>query len=189
MSNKRDIEPSLDYFELRRRHEEYKNSQRQVKPQPAAEAAEDAEATQSSPEALPVETARPEPVAVEPEDVDIDAAPVAGDAADAGGALPVRDELPEDDFVEESFDDDFDDAADVGSDADNPNPFDSFIHAFKGIRGRLSGRFGRGKADEVYDDEYEDDFDEMMMIDDDEFDMDFMNMGPVYDSDDVGSAG
>jgi hypothetical protein len=29
MSNKREIEPSLDYFELRRRHEEYKNSQRQ----------------------------------------------------------------------------------------------------------------------------------------------------------------
>ena len=26
MSNRRDIEPSLDYFELRRRHEEYKNS-------------------------------------------------------------------------------------------------------------------------------------------------------------------
>ena len=29
MSNKREIEPSLDYFELRRRHEEYKSNQRQ----------------------------------------------------------------------------------------------------------------------------------------------------------------
>ena len=37
--------------------------------------------------------------------------------------------------------------------------------------------------------EYEEDDGEIMVIDDDEFDMDFMNMGPVYDSDDVGSAG
>ena len=47
MSNKRDIEPSLDFFELRRRHEEYKNSQR--KAQAAAE----------SPEAETVVEARP----------------------------------------------------------------------------------------------------------------------------------
>jgi hypothetical protein len=38
MSNRREIEPSLDYFELRRRHEEYKNSQKPkngVEPEPA----------------------------------------------------------------------------------------------------------------------------------------------------------
>ena len=42
MSNKRDIEPSLDFFELRRRHEEYKNSQQKARPaaaKPAAKAA------------------------------------------------------------------------------------------------------------------------------------------------------
>ena len=42
MSNKRDMEPSLDFFELRRRHEEYKNSQRQAKAAAEADAAADA---------------------------------------------------------------------------------------------------------------------------------------------------
>ena len=40
MSNKRDMEPSLDYFELRRRHEEFKNSQRQTAPKAQPEASE-----------------------------------------------------------------------------------------------------------------------------------------------------
>ena len=33
---------------------------------------------------------------------------------------------------------------------DNPNPFDPFIHAFKGIRGKLSERFGRRRQEEDY---------------------------------------
>ena len=43
MSNKRDMEPSLDFYELRRRHEEFKNSQRQAQARPKeAEAAVEA---------------------------------------------------------------------------------------------------------------------------------------------------
>ena len=58
MSNKREIEPSLDYFELRRRHEEYKNSQRQKDGPEASDAAEAPEAAGNTADA-PVEPARP----------------------------------------------------------------------------------------------------------------------------------
>ena len=192
MSNKREIEPSLDYFELRRRHEEYKNSQRQkdapeassaplaepaspaapitretTTPQEASApvaqpaSAVDSSIVESSPvvepatQEVPAESPVTEASAPEPEDVSAElelsdnpeswAAP--SDERDVEDAALLDDALPDDDEQEDE------EAA-----ADNPNPFDPFIHAFKGIRGKLAGRFGRRRQEEDYeDDEYPDD--------------------------------
>ena len=171
MSNKREIEPSLDYFELRRRHEEYKNSQRQKDGPEASDAAEAPEAAGNTADA-PVEPARPEvePVVAEPAPEAVpepetlrfeagDVAPAAGnvsgeldlddsmDGEDGGADDAVQDEALSDDALMDG--DEMEDAADV----DNPNPFDSFIHAFKGIRGKLSDRFGRRNREEADEDE------------------------------------
>ena len=173
MSNRRDIEPSLDYFELRRKHEEYKNSQRQ-KSAPEVEAAPVAEvAPKAAPEPV-TEPVGPEPVAeaapaAEPartdsaQSVETPAADVPEDAApaaqDGPAALNLSDtpddasddgDVPQDELADDAFVED-----EAGG---NPNPFDSFIHAFKGIRGKLSGRFGRRRQDDGdYDDEPLDD--------------------------------
>ncbi len=48
MSKNRDTEPALDYFELRRRHEEYKNSLRQAKAKAEAGEADAADAVKSA---------------------------------------------------------------------------------------------------------------------------------------------
>ncbi len=136
MSNNWENEPSLDYFELRRRHEEYKNSQRKAQEQPEAEAPAD-------------EPAQPE---VEPA------------AAEAGGAVEDAQDVFQPDAVDAEdiaedldevypADEDGDGDGDAGN--DNPNPFDSFISAFHGLR----SRFGKGRArraDEEDDEEYED---------------------------------
>ena len=189
MSNKREIEPSLDYFELRRRHEEYKNSQRQkdepgqetaaqgefdrqeaasAPAEPAMQAgepddgkafpqaqtvlqAEAAPQAQPIPQDVPAEEFEVKDAAYEPEDVtgkkdrpdSLDAQDGPDNGQDVEDAALLDDAMPEDD--------DQDDEAVAG---DNPNPFDSFIHAFKGLRGKLAGRFGRRRQD---DEEYEDD--------------------------------
>ena len=171
MSNRREIEPSLDYFELRRRHEEYKNSQKPkdgAEPEPVA-LAEPAmtEApvmvAEPAPVAEPAETAASVPVTEEPapatEAETVTVEDVAPGAEDAPGGLNLSDTL------EDRVPADMDDAALVDdemprdeADDGNPNPFDSFIHAFRGIRSKLSGRFGRrGQADEEYDDELPED--------------------------------
>jgi hypothetical protein len=69
------------------------------------------------------------------------------DDVDVEDAALLDDALPDDDEQEDE------EAADA-----NPNPFDPFIHAFKGIRGKLAGRFGRRRQEEAYEeDDYSDD--------------------------------
>ena len=51
MSNRRDMEPTLDFYELRRRHEEYKNSQRQARGE-TDEPVEDEQPVVAEPEAV-----------------------------------------------------------------------------------------------------------------------------------------
>ena len=96
MSNKRDMEPSLDFYELRRRHEEFKNSQRQAQAQPKEAEPVEAEAAV---EAAPVTETVPS-YTVEP----VKAAEAAQDAEDTVPA-------PSADFVVE-------DTADAPEDGD-----------------------------------------------------------------------
>ena len=175
MSNKREIEPSLDYFELRRRHEEYKNNQKQKEAPEAPESAGEAPVENARPEAqaeprpYAAETAAPEVYGEEPVRVEartiapgaVDIAPEVADVApaveDAPQTLNLSDTLDDADApsegqpVDDALEDD--DLQEDGRANDNPNPFDSFIHAFKGLRGKLSGRFGRRGEEEVYEDD------------------------------------
>ena len=48
MSNRQDNNPSLDYFELRRRHEEYKNRERQAGEEQAEEYVQSLDGSHSS---------------------------------------------------------------------------------------------------------------------------------------------
>ena len=149
MSNIRDNEPSLDYFELRRRHEEYKNNQARAKAaaeqQPLAEDAVEPENGSAPREQAPVTPAQ-------------DAAPAqAADVVEAPDALnpdetvsgvedTITDELPEDDGQQE-------DDLEQEPAGDNPNPFEPFLNAFSNLRGKLASRFGRrGGNDEDYAD-------------------------------------
>ena len=169
MSNRRDMEPTLDFYELRRRHEEYKNSQRQARGE-TDEPVEDEQPVAAEPEAV-TEADIP---AAEPA-VDAVAEDIGGEIAGEAARLNVEDDvdaapedgepLADDAFEDEVLDDgDFDAANAEDAGQDNPNPFDPFIHAFKGIRGKLSKRFRRGgdagdeDEDELYEDEapYED---------------------------------
>ena len=160
MSYNRDTEPSLDFYELRRRHEEYKNSKRQPKAEPDADAQVEipAEAEPLFEEWTPARAAsEPKAVEAQPEDLAEDAV-IPGDSA----RLTVED-FAEGEGEPEGDDDENDDDEET---SDNPNPFDPFLRAFKGIRGRLGKRFGRGKADDEddedadYDDEDDGDYDE-----------------------------
>ena len=152
MSNTRDNGPELDYYELRRRHEQYKSrARRPVQPTEAAK---------------PAEAARP----VEP-------TPAASDeAVQRPTELPAalrtqREEVrtqPEEAFVSEE---DFDDSADRNEEFlpedeagapeeeyENPNPFDSFIRFFHGVKDNISARQSAKHAGE--DGEMEEAFDE-----------------------------
>ena len=150
MKNNLDNEPSLDYFELRRRHEEYKNSLRRASEQPQADA--DAPAAKPAADAAEPVTAEPVVTADAPEE------PVAGpqdipeDIEEESDADYAADE------PDEEYPDDADDADDEAPVDENPNPFDSFIKAFHGLR----SRFGKRRAAEEDDDdeEYEDDADD-----------------------------
>ena len=152
MSNKRDMEPSLDFYELRRRHEEFKNSQRQAKAQPKEAEPVEAEAVVDE---APVTEQAPSYA-----DAPVEAAETAVDAEDTVPA-PSADFVVED-TADAPEDGDYEDEDGGDADAsDNPNPFDPFIHAFKGIRSRIGKRFGRGgeeeeEADEDEDEEYGD---------------------------------
>ena len=141
MSNTRDNGPELDYYELRRRHEQYKSRAR--KPVQPAEAAKPVEATRpvEPTPAEPIETQRP--------------------AEQADAPKPPRREdrvRPAEDFVpEEAFDDSAamdeeipaDDEAEFPEDEyENPNPFDSFIRFFHGVKDNISARRSAKHADE-----------------------------------------
>ena len=162
MSNSRDRGPELDYFELRRRHEAYKNRMRSAESQ-VSEPVE----KQEQPTAPEVEIV---------EEVKVEAAPAAEttapaeepvvevEAADISAEAYADDEYYED--SEEEYEDEEDEFAEDGEDIqENPNPFDSFIKAFHGIRNRL-GKKKKGGADEEYDEEEYDD--EGEYADDDE---------------------
>ena len=120
MSNKWENEPSLDYFELRRRHEEYKNSQRLAK-------------EPSQPEAEPAHAG-------------------SDDAVDA--PQEIAEDVRE---VSETLDDIDLDAGeeDVEAVNENPNPFDSFISAFHGLRSRFGKRRGAREDEEDGDGDYD----------------------------------
>ena len=139
MSNTRDNGPELDYYELRRRHEEYKNRARMVQPPEETADAVPSERTvpdsrPSAPvaekparrEAPPLEDLPDETVSVSaPMDAD-------GDAPDDPLARFVEEEPYDDEEVPELEDED---GADV-----NPNPFDSFIHFFHGVKEGIARR-------------------------------------------------
>lgn len=141
MSKTRDNSPELDYFELRRRHEEYKRARNA--PQPEKISVEERLERQ-----VAQRKAKPEPIAAEETpindvqdtpDVEIKAAPV--DAFE---------EAIEENY--EAYADDMDDDSD--DDAVNPNPFDSFIRFFNGVKSNMSAR--RHKDDELEDLELDD---------------------------------
>ena len=127
MSN-RDNGPELDYYELRRRHQEYKSRMREAQP--------------SKPTPAPVPKQQPaaevEPEPQEPLYPDeIQDAPVNDIPAEA----PVEEEDPLASLVlsdEEAYEDDLD--YEDEPPAENPNPFDSFIHFFRGVKDNISAR-------------------------------------------------
>ena len=139
MSNTRDNGPELDYYELRRRHEEYKNRARTVQPsQKAADAvqperpapnlkpnapAAEASARRKAPpvEELPAEELSTEQPIEEERSASVD--PLAR----------FVDEDEDEIYDEEELEPEEDEAA-------NPNPFDSFIHFFHGVKDGIARR-------------------------------------------------
>lgn len=144
MSNTRDNGPELDYYELRRRHEQYKSRAR--KPVQPAEAAKPVEATR------PVEPTPAEPVETQrlTEQADAPKPPRREDRA-----RPAEDFVPEEDFDESAAMDDeipVDDEAEFPEEEyENPNPFDSFIRFFHGVKDSISARRSAKLSDEDVD--------------------------------------
>ena len=198
MSNRQDSSPSLDYFELRRRHEEYKNRERQlareksaekpesarVRPQAPLTQTEPAVQTESAAQAVADQARKAQETAaqavepvLEPDSVQDT---VAGESFDgfldqevedvydagrdaANNIGPDRrepeDDYPDDDYPDDDYpEDDYGDE-DVPDDGDNPNPFDSFIRAFKGLKGRIGRRKGEAEEDDGDEPEPGDDTD------------------------------
>lgn len=168
MNHNGDNSPSMDYYELRRRHEQFKKrhaineaseakarpaQNHSVKPaeapvQPSAEKVlRDAKPEQPVEDVLPqAASAAPEEVVLEPE-----AAPIEAPAEDDVIDIPLEEE-PIDDYADE--DDDFDEDEENNG---NPNPFESFISLFHGVQNRI--RRGHNASDEDEEAEFdEDDF-------------------------------
>ena len=140
MSNTRDNGPELDYYELRRRHEEYKNRARTA--QPAEEADDSLAPERPAPAPRPRESAAEKPVrrdAPPVEDAPAERLP-AEEPDETESDVPVdpfarfveEDDAPYDD---EDMEPDEDEEADA-----NPNPFDSFIHFFHGVKDGIARR-------------------------------------------------
>lgn len=118
MSNNRDNRPELDYYELRKRHEEYKSRARVARTMDAPAEAKEAVEGEAPRASAPAAEVRPAPVEVsEPEAAPVD--PLAR-------------------FVEE--DEPYADDADEGASDENPNPFDSFIRFFHGVKDNIAAR-------------------------------------------------
>ena len=146
MSNTRDNGPELDYYELRRRHEQYKSRARKpVQPAEAAKPAEASRPVEPTP-AEPVETQRPAEQAAAPKP------PRREDRA-----RPAEDFVPEEDFDESAAmvnEIPADDEAEFPEEEyENPNPFDSFIRFFHGVKDNISARRSAKHADEEIDPE------------------------------------
>ena len=172
MSNRKDNSPSLDYFELRRRHEAYKNREKQAaqeqtpearpvrNTEPAAEPVYESEAEPLEPNAV-LDDAGAEAYAESLPEANTDAGDDAGDDgytddgeytdegeyADEGDYADEDGEYPEDDG---DYGDDYADEDAEEDENANPNPFDPFIKAFHGIRSRFS-RKRKGGGDEDYE--------------------------------------
>ena len=118
MNNNRNMNPELDYFELRRRHEEYKSRQRM------AEAEAKAEEAPASP-AAPVNSRNAAPAENIPEDIEFDQ-PEEFEAAE---------DFAED--YEESYDEDYEEDYDEAYD-DEPeqdvNPFKTLLNLAKYLK-------------------------------------------------------
>ena len=143
MSKTRDNSPELDYFELRRRHEEYKRARSAPQPEknPVEERLERQVAQQK---------AKAESVVVEETPVnDIqDALDVEAKAA----PMDAFEEAIEENY--EAFEDDMDYDEEADEEAVNPNPFDSFIRFFNGMKSNRASR--RQKDDDLEDLDLED---------------------------------
>lgn len=130
MSNTRDNTPEMDYYELRRQREEYKQRMRMEQNAKNRSAAAPAPEPMEEPR-----SAQPQPEFIEEQDV----RPAERDAFEAA--------------IEEGYENaeeaDFDDADDLDG-GENPNPFDSFIHFFHGVKSSISARRGR-EEDEMDD--------------------------------------
>ena len=190
MSNRRDNDPSLDYFELRRRHEEYKNRERLAKlekkgidrtepprTRPQANASVQPAASEiSEPSVNPNESVEWGPDATnvadgEDNSVELDApveraTPVEADTSaepeafeeDDYNTAAADDGYEAEDMAESSetgYEDDYEDESFVD---ENPNPFDSFIRVFHGLKNRLSQRRNRRNAVEEAPDEYDEEY-------------------------------
>ncbi|MEE1199473.1 MAG: hypothetical protein U0L09_02365 [Christensenellales bacterium] len=186
MSNRGNNAPSMDYFEMRRRHEEFKRRQRE-------KSMSESGPEQQQPSRTPQKTAQPAapacgvkvtrdevaaqsvPSGVERVEPDISEAPPIVDeavsnicdrnpAADvpSDGAAP---EAAESDSYEDSSDSDefFDENIEEGE--DSLNPFSTFIHAFHRFQSRLKNRRSGDGDGEVFDEE---DFDGELLSEDGE---------------------
>lgn len=145
MSNTRDKGPELDYYELRRRHEQYKSRAR--KPVQPAETAKPAEA------ARPVEPTPAEPVETAQRPAEQADAPKPPRREDR--ARPAEEFVPEEEFDDSAAMDEeiaADDEAEFPEEEyENPNPFDSFIRFFHGVKDSISARRSAKPADEEID--------------------------------------
>ena len=142
MSN-RDNGSELDYYELRRRHQEYKSRMRAAQPsQPATKPA-----FRPAPAPVQEEPLEPDVIQDAPadipaptvEDIQIKAADIPVDEIDIPQAEP-EEKDPLASFVleeEEEFEEELDYEDDPGAGA---NPFDSFIRFFNGVKDNIAAR-------------------------------------------------
>lgn len=139
MSKTRDNSPELDYFELRRRHEEYKRAR--SAPQPEKNSVEERLERQ-----VAQQKAKPEPVVVA-EETPINDAQDALEVEAKAAPVDAFEEAIEENY--EAFEDDMDYDEEADEEAVNPNPFDSFIRFFNGVKSNRAAR--RQKDDELED--------------------------------------
>lgn len=128
MNNNRDTNPELDYFELRRRHEEYKSRQRMTE----ASENESGEAAQ--------------PVA------DSNNARQSKNIPDDGASRRAEDlNIPDDEYADEDYyGEDYDPAYDAPE--EDVNPFKTLFKLAKGAKNKLSGK--RSRSPEYDDGDY-----------------------------------
>lgn len=164
MSNNRDNGPELDYYELRRRHEEYKSRARMVQ--------EDAQPEAAEPPRERAKPRGPKPQAPAPEPVE-EEIPVADEPSAPADPLA---QYVEDDEDALPADEDY---ADEAAPADNPNPFDSFIRFFHGVKDNLAARREARDAElENMDDLSEEELAALAADEDDALDFDEISPAP-----------
>ena len=171
MNNRGDNSPSLDYEELRRRHEQFKRRQA-LNEKPAAPASpRPARPMKPAPSPEP-EPVREESVQKPAEETTVPAEPARQPAPETPVDAPAPEDLPEtdpqpeaplsdgdydEDYADEDYDgEDYDEEDDEDLADDSPNPFGSFIQMFRGLQGRLHNRRAKRETDEEEPDDLED---------------------------------